>query len=190
MLYRDTAINTDTSYLLYRQGSDGCARPSAVCVTRRRAGVARSGLVSAVRLASQDVSLAVSVSRGFLRVTERPRHRRTRHNVASALVTSQYRVARPPLSVAHHKCARAAMSQNERFGTVGGSSIGATSQLQNLRTLVLVPSASRGSRWSGARVVGAATGGAGMMAELSPVPLGSCRGPWRERRHRTVPSAP
>ena len=48
-----------------------------------------------------------------------------------------------------------------------------------------------GRAWlSGARVVGAAMGGAGMMAELNPVPLGRCRGPWRERRHRTVPSAP
>ena len=29
---------------------------------------------------------------------------------------------------------------------------------------------------------------AGMVPELSPVPLGRCRGPWRERRHRTVPT--
>ena len=27
-----------------------------------------------------------------------------------------------------------------------------------------------------------------MMAELNPVPLGRCRGPWRERQHRTVPT--
>ena len=31
---------------------------------------------------------------------------------------------------------------------------------------------------------------AGLMAKLNPVPLGSCRRSWRERRHRTVPSAP
>ena len=59
---------------------------------------------------------------------------------------------------------------------------------QNCRALVLAPRASRGSRSSGARVAGAATGGAGMMPELSPVPVGPCRGPWRERRHRTVPT--
>ena len=56
-------------------------------------------------------------------------------------------------------------------------------------TLVLVARASRGSRWSGAQVAGAAMGGAGMMPELSHVPLGPCRGPWRERRHRTLPTA-
>ena len=38
---------------------------------------------------------------------------------------------------------------------------------------------------AGARVAGAATGDAGMMPELKPVPLGRCRGPWRERQHRT-----
>jgi hypothetical protein len=43
-------------------------------------------------------------------------------------------------------------------------------------------------KMSGARAVGAATGGAGMMVELSPVPLGRCRGPWRERRRRPVPT--
>ena len=41
---------------------------------------------------------------------------------------------------------------------------------------------------SGARVDGAATEGAGMMAELNPVPFGRCRGRWRERKHRTVPT--
>ena len=34
---------------------DGCARPSAVWVTRRRAGVARSGLVSALRSGDANV---------------------------------------------------------------------------------------------------------------------------------------
>ena len=51
------------------------------------------------------------------------------------------------------------------------------------------PSASRCSRWSGARLASSVTGGAGMMAELSHVPLGPRRGPRIERRHRTVPSA-
>ena len=27
-----------------------------------------------------------------------------------------------------------------------------------------------------------------MMVELNPVPFGRCRGPWRERKHRTVPT--
>ena len=51
------------------------------------------------------------------------------------------------------------------------------------------PRACGAARWSGTRVVGATMGGAGMMPQLSPVPLGRCRGPWRERQHRTVPSA-
>ena len=64
-----------------------------------------------------------------------------------------------------------------------------TQALAACRTRVLALRASRASRCSGARVVGATMGDAGMMPQLSPVPLGRCRGPWRERQHRTVPTA-
>ena len=39
-----------------------------------------------------------------------------------------------------------------------------------------------GFKVAGARVAGAATSDAEVMPELNPVPLGRCRGPWRERR--------
>ena len=53
---------------------------------------------------------------------------------------------------------------------------------------------SRTARMWRCKVVGRAGGGAamnvaGMVPELNPVPLGRCRGPWRERQHQTVPTS-